>query len=510
MQLAFLIATFISLTLIACSPPPKTPNVRTPAALQPQTSDVPTAPALEPPATEDPAEKKSLAELDALYRRAHEHRKRQEYEAAIASLQAALQVSPLPAKLSGIRAALHYDIACSQALLGRTTEALRSLELAAEHGYADFEQAEHDDDLVSLRQQAALAPILDAFQENARRLRVYDITVFDSPDLGFAHLHSFEDIGSAYFDTLRTKYLLDAVVSQGKTEFERQLALMTWVHNRWPHTGIAEPSHEDALTILREVEAGRRFRCVEYSVVLTQVLQAMGYPARVLYLRMDGSSYGLGRGHVVTEVWSNDFQKWIVFDGQNNGTWRVDDEPLSAHEIRLARRSFSDRLRFVIGPSTWMTAESEPKRRAVWEPYFEHLIYRYDNIQPTQGDRSFRQVALIEPKERYELLFGGVATKSHEQTPSVEKVYPKLGRVHVDLAAKSSDPQRLLLTLSHSMPWFSHYRIDHNGKEMMTKDSIVEWTLVPGSNVLSITAVNVRNGEGKPARITVGYAPPRR
>ncbi len=484
----------LSVSLVACS-------------LNPRLSGAPNAD--RSGSAEDPLEKQSLGELDALDRQAREHQKRHEHDAAIASLRAALKIPHLPAKLSGIRGDFHYDIACNEAQLGRTSDALLSLDRAAKNGYADAEHASIDGDLASLRDRPEFAGVLDAFRENARRLRIYDVSVFDSPDLGSSHLHAFEDVRSPAFEELRRKYHLEAVAAKGKTELDKQLALLAWVHNRWPHTGLAEPPHEDALTILREVDAGRRFRCVEYSVVSTQVLQAMGYPARVVGLRMDGSSYGTGRGHVVTEAWNNDLQKWIVLDGQNNATWQIDGMPLSTHEVRLARRSTADRLRFVLGSSAWMPAEPEPKARAEWVRYFEHLMFRYENVQPAGSDRLLTRIDLLDSRERYELLFQGAVDQNHVQTPSVEKIYPVLGRVHVDLAAETAGSPRLRLNLAHSMPWFSHYRVNQNRSETTTKDDHVVLSLQPGRNEISVTAVNAMNVEGKPAKITVDFVPPR-
>ena len=81
--------------------------------------------------------------------------------------------------------------------------------------------------------------------------------------------------------------------------------------------------------VLADVDQGKRFRCVEYSVVLAEVFQAMGYPARIVALKKDGMSYGVGKGHVITEAWNDELGKWIAFDGQNNAT-------LVFNECRLA------------------------------------------------------------------------------------------------------------------------------------------------------------------------------
>lgn len=452
-------------------------------------------------------EKRALVELESLYQKAMDAQKRGDHEEAIRHFRAVLEVKNVPARANTIWGSIHYDIACSEARLGRVNDAFLSLDRAAKAGYADVEHAASDTDLESLRSDARFARALTAFRDNEHKLRIYDVMRSDSPDLGWAYLHKFENIDSPYFSELRTKYHLDAVVTGQKTEVDRQLALLSWVHNRWPHTGLSEPSHEDALTILREVEAGKRYRCVEYSVVLTQVLQAMGYPARIVGLQADGVSFGINKGHVVTEAWNNELQKWIILDGQNNGTWRQDGSFLSAAEIRQARHSNSEHLRFVLAPSTWMPVNSEPEQRAEWGRYFEHLSFSFENVQPVGKAKNIEKVDLLYPGERYELLFQGTATKNHVQTPAVEKLYPAMGRVHVSLSAESAGKPQVHLEFTNSMPWFSHYRVRENGKESAANESHFVWRLAPGKNEILISAVNTMRVEGKATSIVVDFIP---
>lgn len=455
------------------------------------------------------AEQRALAQLDGFYQKAVDARRRGAPEDELRFLQAALGVQHLPPKVGSLRASIGYRIASAEARLGRVEDAFRSLEQAAISGYADAEAAESDPDLSSLRGDARLQRTLSVFRRNQLELRIYDIVRFDSPDLGWAHLHEFEDIASPFFEELRTRYHLEEVVRGLKGETERQLALMAWVHHRWQHSGLSEPAHEDALTILREVEAGKRYRCVEYSVVLAQVLQSLGYPARVVSLGMEGLSFGIGKAHVVTEAWNNERGKWILLDGQNNGTWTLDGAPLSAAEVREARRSRPEQLRFTLGPSAWRPNEPEPEQRADWSRYFEHLTFQLKNVQPAPGEGTAEQVDLLYPGARYELLFQGVVRERRLQIADIEKVYPALGRVHMDISATDLGKPELMLQLTNSMPWFSHYRIRQDGKERLSRDSRLAWQLTPGRNELAIVTVNRMKVEGQPSLIALDFFPRR-
>jgi len=98
--------------------------------------------------------------------------------------------------------------------------------------------------------------------------------------------------------------------------------LLGWVTDRWPHSGSSLEAFNDANVVLDRVEQGERFACGEYTLVLTQALNALQIPARPISLfRLDYYA-GLGTGHVVTEAWIDDLGKWVVLDGQNGAVWR--------------------------------------------------------------------------------------------------------------------------------------------------------------------------------------------
>lgn len=104
-----------------------------------------------------------------------------------------------------------------------------------------------------------------------------------------------------------------------ETEKKFVLALLVWVSGQWKHDGMNEPPKNfEALDILKEVHnKNTRYRCVEYGLVLSQILQSYGFITRTLGLRSNNVAYGgFGQGHVAMEVWLNDIGKWIFLDPQ--------------------------------------------------------------------------------------------------------------------------------------------------------------------------------------------------
>ncbi|WP_299756498.1 transglutaminase-like domain-containing protein [uncultured Pontibacter sp.] len=142
---------------------------------------------------------------------------------------------------------------------------------------------------------------------------------------------------NAYLQELRSKYNLDAIVAGAANDTEKALRMVNWVHKQWQHNGMNEPSQPDALTILAEAKEGKQFRCVEYGIVTTAALNAIGLPARTMGLKMkEVETMEFGAGHVLLEVYLPDMQKWVMLDGQYDVMPVLNNVPLSAVEFQQA------------------------------------------------------------------------------------------------------------------------------------------------------------------------------
>lgn len=122
-----------------------------------------------------------------------------------------------------------------------------------------------------------------------------------------------------------------AQVSGAANEFEAILRLRDWVSRQWD-VGFPDPYPPwDALLVLDWIRAGITGGfCAQYSQVFLQSLAALGIPARYVELGPIDNPYA----HYTTEVWSNDFDKWVVVDAYFNTYYARDGVPLSALELR--------------------------------------------------------------------------------------------------------------------------------------------------------------------------------
>ena len=143
-------------------------------------------------------------------------------------------------------------------------------------------------------------------------------------------------------------------------------ATLGWVHRAWVHANAHVP-RADALTVLDRVAGGERFACVEYSIVLTQALNALAIPARRVSLREDGYHQGLGRGHVVSEAWIDDLGRWVLLTGRPGpGGPTPTAPPLRTRTLRDRHR---DREPVLMVDAAGRLPDSE---QTSWWSYFAH------------------------------------------------------------------------------------------------------------------------------------------
>ncbi len=146
-----------------------------------------------------------------------------------------------------------------------------------------------------------------------------------------------DTLNNIYMRTLRQQYGIDQLAAQQSDEFGAIKAVLNWSSSQWKHNGSNTPSKSDALTILEEAKKGAQFRCVEYGILASACMNSVAIPARVLGLKTrDVEKVKFGAGHVVAEVYSKQYNKWIFMDPQFNVIPTLRGIPLNAVEFQKA------------------------------------------------------------------------------------------------------------------------------------------------------------------------------
>lgn len=175
---------------------------------------------------------------------------------------------------------------------------------------------------------------------------------------------------------------LPALTSTASTAQETALAMLAWVTGLWRHSGANHVPGRDANLVLDRVQTGERFACREYTIVLTQALNALGIPARHCALLREDHHAVMGAGHAVTEAWLDDLARWVVLDGQNGATWRDADGALLG-VVEVQQALFHGRTPTFVGSGP----NDDPETAEGWSAYFRHwstggVAWRPDSFVP--------------------------------------------------------------------------------------------------------------------------------
>jgi hypothetical protein len=197
-------------------------------------------------------------------------------------------------------------------------------------------------------QEAQEGSVLEA---GGLKVRLKKLEMLPFIESEYTKRFKFDVFDNPKLKELRTKYRLDDVVAPGKDEFDRQVLLLDWTHFQFKKFGRPTANPRGALEILKDVEEGHTFFCAHYGATYCSAAASLGWVDRTLALRRHRDYPGAGAPeHTSTEIWSNQYRKWVVMDPTANMYVEKDGTPLNGVEIRTEwfEREGKD-LVFVIG-----------------------------------------------------------------------------------------------------------------------------------------------------------------
>jgi hypothetical protein len=335
-----------------------------------------------------------------------------------------------------------------------------------------------------------------------------------------------------YLHKLRKYITAHGFTPHSTLEFEFALNALSWVTAQWDHNGMNEPpKNARAMEILTAVyDEKKQFRCVEYGIVLSEVLESFGFVTRKLALRSKESAYGgFGQGHVAIEVWLNDLNKWVFLDGQFGAylTRPEKTEPLNYFEIfseKAAGKWDSLEVHFV------KAVDGEPKAssdyKAFLKNYFGHMAVTSEKDAPT--------VSLLLESRETPLTFQGGPISNAIFTSDAKVMYPEMNRVAITLKYRGEAPNfpklikkleirsdeefkknmaafavepKFIVTLFKTGPWFDHFefRTSSSSSWKGLKNSSTEWDALEEINRFEVRAVNKFERAGPVTFIEIGY-----
>lgn len=202
---------------------------------------------------------------------------------------------------------------------------------------------------------------------------------------------------SEYLSNLKKEYPIP-FITENMSDKETVLVVLDWTNKRWQHDGNNSPKQFDAISILNDAEQGSRFPCFAYAIVLRDQLTALGYNARTVYLKtQDAQVRESPPGHVATEVYLNDLEKWVFIDGQWNVLPTLNGTPLNTIEFQNAISNHYNEFELE------SLGDNALSKRKYVDFVYDYLFYidtsfdnRYDNseIFKVNGKHSFMLVPI--------------------------------------------------------------------------------------------------------------------
>lgn len=145
----------------------------------------------------------------------------------------------------------------------------------------------------------------------------------------FIYEHWLED----RLTTLRDAEDYKNIKAQG--QFDLFLRLCDWVNRQWPRSVPDLYPLCNAIDILHDIRTGKTGGfCGQYAYVLADVLKSLGFfSVRYVELWSRGKE-----SHFVIEVWSDQFEKWVILDPDHNLYYELKGKniPANAYDIHSA------------------------------------------------------------------------------------------------------------------------------------------------------------------------------
>lgn len=351
-------------------------------------------------------------------------------------------------------------------------------------------------------QKANLKDLYIVINEDPLREYLKIIKYENKPLIASMFKFSYQPYNEKKLEILKKEYKLLDITHPAKNEFEKILLIMGWVNSRWKIGFPHNVSYNfDALDILRRARNGEQFFCSEYVTTYIQLLSSLGITARYV---------GLFKGHAISEVWSDDFDKWIVMDPTYNIYYEENGVPLNALELHNAWVSNNwKNIKVISKNSNNEISYYQFKLIDYYENFFVSMRNDwFTNVYPRWHPISNSIMNSIEWSDGYTKNDIRVAKESNRE----QDLYWPLNHVYIKLTDYNilENTISLKLYLDTVTPNFDKFFIKLDDKEEInTVEPVFNWRLHKGLNTLEVASFNKFGIKGPPTIISMDYINPK-
>jgi hypothetical protein len=299
----------------------------------------------------------------------------------------------------------------------------------------------------------------------------------------FSRRFVFDNYDNPKLRYLREKYRLDDVVAPGKTEFEKQLLLMKWAYDQWDFGYPREmiPEHS-AIEILKHSRREHKFYCAHSAAVLMAAANSLGWVCRNMAIPR----------HSFTEIWSNEYKKWVLLDPTSSYYPERDGVPLNTYEFRQS-------LLLDQGKGVWHVRVTDAglDKKPQDVQYGQRLLFIGYIPNTNYMDRGPDYQKFFITKD--ELTTGKWHTRDCPPNPAVDPYFP------INQAAMTlvPDGQTVKVTLGTMTPNFKEFRVRVDGGAWQATAGTFSWPLHAGVNRLEAVSRNKFDVDGPVSTVVI-------
>ncbi|HBA59869.1 MAG TPA: hypothetical protein DCZ92_03425 [Elusimicrobia bacterium] len=327
-----------------------------------------------------------------------------------------------------------------------------------------------------------------------------------------------EDLLHPRLRFLREREKLESVTASGRTQFEKIVALRKWTRSQWPPGSKFFYPPWDAVEILDLARKHKNYGfCAQYGVVFLQACLSMGIHARYLDIV----------GHFVTEVWSDEFDKWILMDPNFDLHYEKNGIPLNAREICEAY--------WKTGGENLYSVDSAYKRTQIKKSDIElfrmYALYLRNNqlANPVSMTRNGKSEKLEHAPDfrRYPQIGAGPSQVTYVHTAVAFKndyagenftMWPlltdsdtytrPLNQTIINIVKSKDQDNRIKVVLLHDQaPAFGSFLVKFNDGAWQKAPERMAGELTPGFNKLSARILTKFGWQGPESSVTLFYKP---
>lgn len=332
-------------------------------------------------------------------------------------------------------------------------------------------------------------------------------------DSQYTKRFKFDSFDNPKLKELRETYHLDEVIAPGKDEFEKQVRLVDWVNHRFKKFGKPSAPAHGALEILPAIDAGNSFFCTQYGEVMVSAAASLGWVDRPLALRRPDNRGSGSTEHTSTEIWSNEYRKWIVLDPTFAMYFEKDGKPLSAYEFREEWFLHDAKdVTFVLDNGTKRYHKSDMPIFRGRYPGFGDLVldpgatnvYAFIGYVPNTN--------LLDAGPDYGQMFITKdhlcdGTKWHERLNPADPAHDPYFPIDQAALTLTPDGSAIAVSIKTLTPNFKTFLARTDTGAWKPIGDHFAWTIHPGANRLEVKSVNLFNIDGPLSTAEIQVSP---